>query len=377
MSERTKEQLREMQSLPLERKILISQARIIEWYRHWGGKVYVGFSGGKDSTVLLHMVRQVFPEVRGAFVNTGLEYPEIRRFALQQPNVIELRPRWGRRGGRFGKNAEEMVSFADVLRHYGYPLISKEISQRIEEARRKTGGFSWKRLNGQGKAPNGEQSRFNAERWKPLLQLPIKISANCCNILKKTPTHRFQKEEGCKPYIGTMACESRLRTDSWIKNGCNAFKGERSAPMSFWTEQDVLRYIAKNDVEICSVYGEIIYQDKQGMEYYAQTGIVAGIVGENTQLMCSGTDRTGCVFCAFGAHLEKGETRFQRLKRTHPRLYEYCFGGGEWVDNPDYDMKNQKEWNPQRLWMPSKAGLGMAEVFKMVNRQMGRDILRW
>ncbi len=64
--------LEELRALPLERKIQISQARIIEWYRHFNGKVVVSFSGGKDSTVLLHMVRSIFPDVKAVFSNTGL-----------------------------------------------------------------------------------------------------------------------------------------------------------------------------------------------------------------------------------------------------------------------------------------------------------------
>ena len=51
--------LRQMQSLSLESKIRMSTYRINEWYNHWGGDVYVSFSGGKDSTVLLDLVRKV------------------------------------------------------------------------------------------------------------------------------------------------------------------------------------------------------------------------------------------------------------------------------------------------------------------------------
>lgn len=64
----SKEQLEEMQRLPLPRKIQITTARIIEWYQHYNGKVYVAFSGGKDSTVLLDIVRRIYP----AFVPLAL-----------------------------------------------------------------------------------------------------------------------------------------------------------------------------------------------------------------------------------------------------------------------------------------------------------------
>lgn len=52
----TNEDLETMQAWPLERKIRVSQLRIMEWYQHWGGRVYISFSGGKDSTVLLDHV---------------------------------------------------------------------------------------------------------------------------------------------------------------------------------------------------------------------------------------------------------------------------------------------------------------------------------
>ena len=57
-----------MQSLPLEAKIVKSQLRIREWYEYWNGEVYVSFSGGKDSTVLLHLVRELYPDVPLCFV---------------------------------------------------------------------------------------------------------------------------------------------------------------------------------------------------------------------------------------------------------------------------------------------------------------------
>jgi 3'-phosphoadenosine 5'-phosphosulfate sulfotransferase (PAPS reductase)/FAD synthetase len=108
-----KKRLAELQALPLERKIQITQTRIIEWYTRWKGQVYVSFSGGKDSTVLLHIARQCFPDIEAVFVNTGLEYPEIQKFAKSFDNVTVVRPK---------------MSFVDVIKNYGYPVISKEVS---------------------------------------------------------------------------------------------------------------------------------------------------------------------------------------------------------------------------------------------------------
>lgn len=113
--------LAELQALPLNRKIQITQTRIIEWYQHYNGKVVVSFSGGKDSTVLLHLVRQIYPDVPAVFSNTGLEYPEIVKFAHSFPNVDVVTPK---------------MRFNEVISTYGYPLISKEVAEAIYYARR-------------------------------------------------------------------------------------------------------------------------------------------------------------------------------------------------------------------------------------------------
>lgn len=124
-----------------------------------------------------------------------------------------------------------------------------------------------------------------------------------------------------------MATESRLRTQKWLQNGCNGFdlKSPISNPMAFWTEQDVLLYILTNHIPICSVYGDIVkdgeiegqmdLEDVYGKELFD--------LGRPT-LKTTGCSRTGCMFCGFGCHLEKpGEGRFERMKVTHPKQYEY------------------------------------------------------
>lgn len=83
----TVEDLRIMQSWSLQRKIQVTQTRIIEWYQKNNGKVYVSFSGGKDSTVLLDLARRIYPDIPAVFIDTGLEYPELRDFVKTIPNV--------------------------------------------------------------------------------------------------------------------------------------------------------------------------------------------------------------------------------------------------------------------------------------------------
>lgn len=337
----TRDDLRQLQALPLDIKIKLTQRRIRDWYTYWGGAVYVSFSGGKDSTVLLHLVREIYPDVEGVFVNTGLEYPEIQKFVKTFDNVTILRPK---------------MRFDEVVRKYGYPIISKEVSQKISEARKKTDGYTKDKFEGKGKYTT---SKFNLSKWKPLRDSDIPISHKCCMVMKKTPAKMYEKETGKKPILATMADESVLRETAWLKSGCNAFDAKRpvSKPMSFWTEQDVLEYIKTRGIQIASVYGEIDYADNAEQMSIDDFGIDCG-----RKLCTTGCKRTGCIFCAFGAHLEKGESRFERLKRTHPRQYEYCIGGGEYVDG---------------IWQPNKQGLGMGHVFDELNKIYGEGFIRY
>lgn len=272
-------QLKQMQSLPLEVKIQKTLQRIQEWYEHWDGCVYVSFSGGKDSTVLLHLVRQMYPDTAAVFSDTGLEFPEIREFVRSIDNVTWLKPQMG---------------FREVIKKYGYPIVSKDVSNCIEGGR-KGQVYRLNRLDGTLKNNNGGKSRYDRSNWNYLLTAPFKISENCCNVMKKTPFKKYEKETGKKAFIGTMAEESQLRTTSYLKSGCNAFEAKRpiSTPLSFWTEDNVWQYTKLKNVNYSKIYD-------------------------------MGYKRTGCVFCMFGCHLEKGNNRFQQLEITHPKLHQYC-----------------------------------------------------
>ena len=284
--------------MSLEDKIRFTQRRINEWVDHFGiGYIYISFSGGKDSTVLLDIVRKMYPEATAMYVDTGLEYPEIKQFVKTFPNVDIIRP-------------EKM--FNKVIEEYGFPIISKEVSECISQARialeRNNGQYQYRldALNGTRKDKNGKKSPYNYTKWKFLLDAPFKISNKCCNIMKKNPAHKYYKETGRAPIIATMTAESRLRESQYLKQGCNGFNNKipTSTPMAFWTEQDVLKYLKDYNVPYCSVYGEIK-------------------IDENGKYYTTGCERTGCCFCGYGAHLDDIPNRFQRLKITHPKQYDY------------------------------------------------------
>lgn len=302
----TNEELKRLQSLPLDEKIAVSLTRIAEFQEKMDHKTYISFSGGKDSTVLLHLVRRLYPDTPAVYIDTGLEYPEVKQFAKSQENVIVVRPK---------------LSFRQVIEKYGYPIISKEQSRYIREYRNtKSEKLKLMRIEG-----NKWGMGKIAKKWLFLINAPFLIDDNCCNVMKKRPAKQFEKESGLHPIIGTMASESRQRKSKWLETGCNAFDGDRpnSRPLSFWTEQDVLAYLKKYNLHYASVYGEIVYDD-------------------NDNLCTTGCQRTGCVFCGYGAHLEKEPNRFQRLKETHPKLWSYCM----------------KPWD--------QGGLGMREVLELI-----------
>lgn len=332
--------LYQMQSMPLSAKIRMTKYRIKQWVDKYGEEgVYVSFSGGKDSTVLLDIVRQDYPNIPAVFVDVPTQYPELKEFVKTFENVEILKPN---------------ISFMEVCKKYGFPLLSKKNADVIEGAKRgiKNKKYNF-RLNSVGfgvdeaielglklpndemieryKKTNGGNSKFYTPKLKYMLDAPFDVSSKCCDVMKKTPAHIYQKQTNRKPILATMACESMRRTSAWLKNGCNAFdsKDAKSNPMSFWTEQDVLLYIKLNNLPICSVYGDVVidYDSEcqlEGQMDMSELSAEFGIFDTwNRPLKTTGCSRTGCVLCGFGCHLEKpGEGRFERLKETHPGMYK-------------------------------------------------------
>ena len=405
MAKHTIDELRQWQALPLSIKIRMTEERIRMWVREYGEDgVYVSFSGGKDSTVLLDIVRNRmgYKDIPAVFVDTGLEYPEIREFVKTFDNVVWLKPK---------------MQFRNVIEKYGYPFPSKEVSEAIEGARRyleeltdrqtdrvtfltdisltkyadaesmrrmsrggqttgterleelantlqgrmkgRQGGQNYRlaRVLGiltkdnqiKANIPKENRSRYAVTRYQFLLRADApRVSNKCCNVMKKSPVHRYASKTKRTCITGEMASESQTRTQKWLQNGCNGFHltNPKSTPLAFWTEQDILLYIKTYNIPICSVYGDIIADESklQFPEGQMQINADGSITESECRLKTSGCQRTGCMFCGFGCTQEsEGEGRFERMKLTHPKQYE-------WI---------MKDWD--------KGGLGYKKVIDWIN----------
>lgn len=274
-------QLQQRQAEPLDIKILMSKERIKQWYQHWDGRVYVAFSGGLDSTALLHLVRSMYPDVPAVFSNTGVEFPEIVKFVKQTENVHFIRPK---------------KTFKQVVQEKGYPVISKIVSKYVRQIRSCPPDSPCGHLRRTGYTQAGKYMPIYklSNKWSFLVDAPFKMSEGCCDVLKKTPARMANKKYG-HPMLGMRADDSKWREGLYLENGCNGFSMNEphSWPMAFWTHQDVWDYIHKFNVPYSTIYD-------------------------------MGYDRTGCFPCMFGVHMESYPNRFQRMYDTHPKLWRYC-----------------------------------------------------
>lgn len=265
-------ELRERQSWSLNQKIDHAIGTIEQFLSRTDGKCYVGFSGGKDSTVLLDLCRMVKPDIKAVFCNTGNEYPDIVKFVRQTDNVEiiypELKPK-------------------EVFANYGFPLVSKSSSAIIRKAKSNPDGKVYENFVVK------RESLFSLpKKWMYLLETPYDVSEKCCDILKKKPFHKYQKETGMFPIIGEMASESMQREMKYLQVGsCNQFGAKiNSKPLSIWTEKDIWDYIELKHLKIADIYYK-------------------------------GVKRTGCMFCGYGIQF-KDDNRLKVVYDLYPKWYD-------------------------------------------------------
>ena len=276
--------LAQRQSLPMTAKAIFSARRINAFYEHHEGNVVVGYSGGKDSTVVLDLVRKLHPEVRGVFSDTGLEYPEIREFVKTKKNIDWIKP---------------IKTFKQVIEEYGFPILSKKIARALEDLQNPSEKNSNVRnlyLTGKTRTGVDAPSYKLPKKYYPLIEAPFKISNKCCTYLKEQPLIHYAKTNKVAFITGLMAADSQMRQNAYLHNGGCITYGKKSMlwAVGIWSQADIWEYIRATGCAYCPIY------DK-------------------------GETNTGCIFCGFGLMFEtEKENRFTRLKHLHPKLYEYC-----------------------------------------------------
>ena len=273
----TYKELMERQRWTLHQKIDHSLGVIEQFSSHFDGNVFVAFSGGKDSVVMLSLVEMIIPNVQCVFVQTGCEMPDVVRFVCEMQathNIRMIRPR---------------KTMKQIFRKSGFPLVSKEVSHDIENCRKNPYGISARKKLWLGN-PNHIPLKFMY-----LLNEPYNVSDRCCYHLKKAPVHKYIHDTNTYPFVGILASESHMRSSTYLRRGgCNSFEQNVRAyptswPLAIWTDDDVWAYIRDRGLALPEVYAK-------------------------------GANRTGCMGCGFGVHL--GSTALDTLRQLYPRWYD-------------------------------------------------------
>lgn len=299
MAKHNRGDLQQMQSLPLEAKIIMTEQRIRAWVDAWKRYEIVN----KKTRRKRYVTDTEEPTEKGHWIKKE----------VKKGGVITVREKM-RKGTKL--KANEYIS-KDVAQCIYELQVARNNKSKCEKS------YRMKKLDGTLRKKNGELSQFNMPQWKFLLYAPFRISHMCCDESKKKPAKKYEKESGNMPIIGTMAEESRNRESKWLNTGCNAFELDRptSQPLSFWTEQDILQYIATRGIRIAEAYGEVEYDGKK----YKTTK----------------TDRTGCVFCLFG--ITRDKERIARLQINDPQLADYVLRGGGSSERTDIGSRAKQD----------------------------------
>jgi len=278
--------------------------------------------GGLDSITLYIFLKHIGIDVPGISVSY-LEDISIQKIH-KELGITTLRSAKRKDGTHWNKTS--------IIQEFGFPVLSKEIAQKIEYLQNpseknstirhaimtgETGDYGGNRKNTRMKLSQIWLEKFGGYEDKNYSKPDFKVSSKCCYYLKEKPCDDWAKNNNSVPFLGMMASEGGRRSKSLMINGCNYF-GEsviRSAPFAIFNRQDVLKLAIELDVPIPAIYGTI-EKDLHGNLYTKKA------------------QRTGCSMCGFGIQLEKKRPhRFDRLYETNPKEWEY------WMK---YCYKNEK-----------------------------------
>lgn len=311
-------------NMPYKTKVTRAEIMVRDWENTCAtfGKDYAVSVGGLDSITLLKFVREVLgPDVVGVSCSS-LEDKSIQ-VVHREMGVINVKP---------------MKSKVQVLKEYGYPIISKQIAAKI--SRLQTPGDespiikaymtgdegAWGHFghNEKFKIPDTYIKLFGGlyKDFRPDLDCkiaPFKVSDQCCYWLKELPIQKWQEENNVWPFLGLMQSEGGRRAYSLRMHGCNYVGRDtaRSCPFNFFSRQDLLQLAVDLNVHVPEIYGEIV-RDMDGT------------------LRTTGAQRTGCGMCGFGIQLEKRPNRFDKLYQRNPKEWEFWMIKQGWGEVLDY-----------------------------------------
>lgn len=210
---------------------------------------YIGFSGGKDSTVVHHLVDMALPgnTIPRAFVNTGIEYIEIVKFVREMASKdprIEI--------------VNAGVNIKQMLEKYGYPFKSKEHATKLGQYQTglkrgyqapSTLAYITGKDTAKFKCPN-----ILAYQFDPSFNL--KVSAQCCVKMKKNTTHRYERERERTILItGMQRSEGGQREHI----DCTVFREGKMVkfhPLAKVDDDWEQWFIDKYNIQLCKLYYE-------------------------------------------------------------------------------------------------------------------------
>lgn len=311
------------QQLPYDCKVKYAELRAREFANECearGLNTHVSV-GGLDSITLLLFLRSIHIDV-----------PAISASSLEDKSIQQVHKALG------VENVRPLKSKVEVLREFGYPVLSKEIAGKIsllqnpsennETVRHaiitgETGEYGGNRTGTRMKLSQKWLERFGGVDAEGAAlgykAAPFKVSDKCCYYLKEKPCDDWAREHNSVPYLGLMASEGGRRQKSLMMNGCNYFGKStiRSAPFAIFSRQDLLQLALDLKVPVPEIYGEIV-RDEDGT------------------LRTTGAQRTGCSMCGFGIHMEKRPHRFDRLRKTNPKEWHFWMYDQGWGKVLDY-----------------------------------------
>lgn len=304
--------------------------------------------GGLDSITLLVFLRSI-----------GIDCPAISASVLEDKSIQAVHELLGVEG------VKPYKAKVDVIREYGFPVLSKEIAGKIELLQNpseknktvrhaiitgETGEYGGNRTGTRMKLPAKWLRRFGGadEEGRALgyCAAPFKVSQKCCYYLKEKPCDDWAKAHNSVPYLGLMASEGGRREKALMMHGCNYF-GEttiRSAPFAIFDRQDLLRLALELDVPVPEIYGRIVREP-------------------SGKLRTTKAQRTGCSMCGFGIHLDKRPHTFDLLYDRNPKEWEFWMFKVGWGEVLDYIGVEWRQTERQQTffdivdgWYPSAKG---------------------